>query len=123
MGNGVNVIRNEIENNRWLHDETEEIDGGVSPETAQTRVRYKRPAQWKRGEMSQEFLERFGRLYRTGWSGPIALLSHSRFHQVGRGLAWPLPQTLSLWDSEYVGVVSTVGDVLTSKPLWHTEEQ
>lgn len=51
MGNGVNVIRNEIENNRWLRDETEEIDGGVSPERAQTRVRYKRPAQWKRGEM------------------------------------------------------------------------
>ena len=123
MGNGVDVIRNETESNRWQRDETEEIDGGESTETAQTRVRYKRPAQWKRGETLQEFLELFGRLYRTGWSGPVALLSLSRFHQVGRGLARPLLQTLSLWDSEYVGLVSTVCDVLTPKPLWHTEEQ
>lgn len=53
MGNGVNVIRNEIENNRWLHDETEEIDGGVSLETAQTRVRLPSISLWPSGLLTE----------------------------------------------------------------------
>ena len=59
----------------WLHVGREETDGGESTEMAQLRIRYNRSAQWKRGEMLQEYPELFVRLNHMGLSGPTRLLS------------------------------------------------
>ena len=47
-GTRVNVTRAKIQNDRWPHDEREEMDGGEC-RNGTHRVMYKRSAQWKRG--------------------------------------------------------------------------
>lgn len=45
------MMGTEIEGDHWLCDEREETDAEESVEMAQARVRNKRPAQEKRGEV------------------------------------------------------------------------
>lgn len=84
---GANGIRTEsYNNNNWLHNKREGTDSRESTEAAQTRIKNRRPAQCKRGEMLQESPEFLLRLNHTEWGGQPHFSASHGFSKVTEAL-------------------------------------